>query len=106
MIDQKECHKTLDKIKAPSSGVKALDELLDLPHLNVLLCYVLTHLGKDVCELLEKLETHKGDENRALLTRTCLIRSEAGKEKLHRHFGKLWLISDFFHHEHLQKAQS
>lgn len=42
----------------PSGRVKALDEFLDLPHLNVLLRYILTHLGKrllrtllgDVCE--------------------------------------------------------
>jgi hypothetical protein len=32
----------------PSGSVKTLDELLDLPHLNVLLRCILTHLD-DVC---------------------------------------------------------
>ena len=32
----------------PSSGIEALDELLDLPHLNVLLCGILAHFG---CEI-------------------------------------------------------
>ena len=34
-----------DGVDVPSGGIKALDELLDLPHLNVLLRGVLTHLG-------------------------------------------------------------
>ena len=29
----------------PSRGIQALDELFHLPHLNVLLCWILTHLG-------------------------------------------------------------
>ena len=31
----------------PSGGVEALDELLDLPHLNVLLCWILTHFDEE-----------------------------------------------------------
>ena len=32
----------------PSGGVEALDELLDLPHLDVLLRWILTHLGSSL----------------------------------------------------------
>ena len=45
--------------KAPSGRVEALDEVLDLPHLDVLLRYVLTHFGKDDYELVELLETQR-----------------------------------------------
>ena len=31
---------------APSGRIKALDKLLDLPHLDILLRYVLTHTGR------------------------------------------------------------
>jgi hypothetical protein len=66
MIDQQRVVKIRQK-NAPSGRVKALDELLDLPHLDVLFRYVLTHIRKDVCELLEILETQrpwKGDEGK------------------------------------------
>ena len=36
----------------PSGSVKALDELLDLPHLNILLGNVLTHDGQRRIRLL------------------------------------------------------
>ena len=39
---------------SPSGGVKALDELLDLPHLDVLLCRILTHFGR-----LERYDTEE-----------------------------------------------
>ena len=34
------------KVVVPSGSIKALDELLDLPHLYVLLRNVLTHRGR------------------------------------------------------------
>ena len=37
------CKYGVDGMNAPSSGIEALDELLHLPHLNVLLCLILTH---------------------------------------------------------------
>jgi hypothetical protein len=37
----------------PSGSIKALDELLDLPHLYVLLRNVLTHLGRRSMHFLE-----------------------------------------------------
>jgi hypothetical protein len=36
---------------APAGRVKALDELLDLPHLNILFCLVLTHFSTDTRRL-------------------------------------------------------
>ena len=32
----------------PPGGIEALDELLDLPHLNVLLRWILTHVGNSL----------------------------------------------------------
>lgn len=43
------------EIVAPSSRVKALDELLDLPHLYILLRLILTHLERrPVCSRLRQ----------------------------------------------------
>ena len=42
--------KILGKKKlVPSGRVEALDEFFDLPHLNILLRSVLTHLGRRIC---------------------------------------------------------
>lgn len=37
----------------PSGSIKALDELLDLPHLDILLRNVLTHRGRRPMRFLE-----------------------------------------------------
>ena len=46
------------KSVVPSGRIKTLDELLDLPHLNILLRNVLTHRGRRRMRFLEVLEIH------------------------------------------------
>ena len=52
----------------PPGGIEALDELLDLPHLNVLLCWVLTHFGERPMELLYR-EIRETERDREIKTR-------------------------------------
>ena len=46
----------------PSGCIKALDELLDLPHLNVLLCLILTHFGNEFCSSELSICTTENDK--------------------------------------------
>ena len=64
---------------APSSGIEALDELLDLPHLNVLLCGILTHFGCKIA--LESRPLYK-EEGELVVERT-----REGKGRKRKRFG-------------------
>ena len=56
-IDPSTTPRKSDGVNVPSGRVKALDELLDLPHLNVLFRDILTHDGRRRMRFLDAPET-------------------------------------------------